>query len=177
MSVVTLDAVRPHLNITGFDYDAELQPTIDAAEAVLAQHVGPLASAVVTTSRVKGGREYLVLPVSPVVSLTSVTPVGGTALNLADLTLDGAAGMVTNALGGRFGYTTYDVVYTAGRATLPADLTLAVKELTRHLWESQRNPAPRPGFTDDLISSPAAGYLLPYRVQELIAPHMQFGVA
>lgn len=173
MAVLALADARTHLNIKGATHDAELAAVVASAEAVIAQHVGPLEPTTVTTTRT-GYTSTLVLPVSPVISITSITDAAGTALTVADFALDGAAGLLTYASGAIFGSASYTVTYQSGRTTVPADLLLAVKELTRHLWESQRNPAPRPGFTDDSISSPAPGYLMPYRVQAVIAPHVQY---
>lgn len=117
----------------------------------------------------------MVLPSPPVVSLTSVTPVGGSALTLVDLHLDAGAGVVTYDLGGWwFGSPFYDVVYESGRESVPDDLLLAVKELVRHLWStSQRGGSRRPG--SEAMAS--AGFLLPYAVESLIEKHLQPGFA
>lgn len=179
MAVVTVAEAKAHLNITSTAHDAELATIIPAAESVIAQRVGPLEPTTVTSS-VAGHSGTLILPTSPVISLTTVTPVGGTALTVADLTLDGTAGLVTYTSGAAFGARRYTVVYSAGRAAgaLPADLRFAVLELVRHLWQSQRGPGNRPGSSAiETASAPGAAYLLPYRVEALIAPHQQIGVA
>ena len=178
MSVLTLALAKTHLNITTSAQDTELQTFIDAAEAVVALRCGPLASTA-TTVRVDGCGGVLVLPVTPAVSLTSVTPVGGSAVTLSDLYLDTAAGVVSYN-SGSFASGLYDVVYQAGRTTVPADLLMGVKELVRHLWETQRGPTRRPGsssFDSTANTVPGAAYLLPNRVSELIAPHVQPGFA
>lgn len=171
MSTVKLAEAKTHLNITKSDADGELQSTIDAAEATIAQHVGPLAPTTVTATL--RGSSLLLLPTAPVISLTSITGASGGALTVGDFTLDAAAGIVTYSSGAWFGSQWYTVVYQAGRTTCPADLLFAVKELVRHLWESQRNPARFPGssISDGPLDTPGAAYLMPYRVQELIAPH------
>lgn len=180
MSVLVLTDAQAYLNISPGPLDYELQATIDAAEAVIAKLCGPLASTA-TTSRVEGcGTKALVLPVTPAVSLTSVTPVNGTALTLSDLYLNTLSGVVTYTVGYTFPALTYDVVYNAGRTTCPSDLLLAVKELVRHLWQTRRGPTRRPGSdaSDALANTiPGAAYLLPFRVTELIAPHLQPGFA
>lgn len=179
MSVLPLATARAHLNISGTAHDTKLQATIDGAEAVIAQRCGPLASSA-TTARVWGGHAELVLPVTPAISLTSVTPVDGTALTLSDLYLDTTAGLVTYNSGTAFTARYYTVVYAAGRSTCPADLLMGVQELVRHMWETQRGPTRRPGSTaSDATSNtiPGAAYMLPFRVSELIAPHLQPGFA
>lgn len=172
MSALTLDDAMTHLNITVDTYDGELQAVIDSAEAMLAQRVGPLEATTVTR-RIPGCTSALVLPVTPAIELTSVTPNTGSALTVADLYLDGRSGLVTRNDLGSFTAAFYDVVYEAGRATCPDDLLFAVKELVRHLWRTQRGGSARPGSTD---SQQAPGYLIPYAVAELLAPHVQIGV-
>lgn len=180
MAVLSLADAKTHLNITVPTYDAELQTFIDSAESVLAQHCGPLA-ATAKTERLRGGRAALALRTTPAISLTTVTPADGAALSIADLHLDQSSGVVTYNSGATFGARYYDVAYSAGRATCPGDLLLAVKELVRHLWESQRGGGTRrPGSAASEITAntvPGAAYLLPFRVAELIAPHLQAGFA
>jgi NADH:ubiquinone oxidoreductase subunit H len=64
-----------------------------AQGCVEATRLGPLLASPVTR-QVRGGGTALVLPVTPAVSLISVTPLDGTALTLSDLSLDPATGMV-----------------------------------------------------------------------------------
>lgn len=179
MSVVTLDEVKRHLNLTVTTHDGEVVSFIEAAEAAIGERVGPLASTT-QTARVRGCSRSLVLPVAPAVSLTSVTPADSTALTLSDLYLDEGAGIVRYESGGSFSARHYDVVYEAGRATCPADLKLAVKELVRHLWVTQRGHTARPGSRESESAAntlPGAAHIFPFRVEQLIAPHEQAGFA
>jgi hypothetical protein len=170
MSALILADAKTHLNINVDTYDAELQAVIDSAEAALSQRVGPLVSTP-TTRRIPGGGYQLVLPITPVIELTSVTPRDGTALTLSDLYLDVQSGMVTYNNLGPFVAAYYDVVYNAGRATCPDDLLFAVKELVRHLWQTRRGLTGR--ALPDGETVPGAAYLLPNRVLELIGTHVQ----
>lgn len=175
MSTLTLADAKARLNITGSTHDGEIQATINEAEAAITERVGPLVSTA-TTARVRGMCDALVLPVTPALTLTSVTPVDGTALTLADLYLDAAAGIVTYDSGGSFGARAYDVVYNAGRSSCPADLLRAIKELVHHLWLTQRGPTGRPGSgTSDAASNtiPGAAYVFPFRVEQLLSNHEQ----
>lgn len=179
MSTLTLAVAKTHLNVTGSAQDGEIQDTIDEAEAAIAERVGPLVSTA-TTVRVRGMSDALVLPVTPALALTSVTPVDGTALTLADLYLDAAAGVVTYDSGGSFSARAYDVVYNAGRSSCPDDLLRAIKEMVRHLWITQRGPTGRPGSgASEGVSNtiPGAAYVFPFRVEQLLAPHEQTGFA
>lgn len=182
MSVLSRADAKKHLNITVNTQDDELDAFIASAEAAIAKRIGPLVSTPTTTRVIPTGVR-LALPVLPAISLTSVTPADGDALALADLHLDTAAGVVTQNNGAAFVARCYDVVYAAGRtvsATENADLYLAIKELVRHLWATQRGPGGRPGSTPSDSASntiPGAAYLLPFRVSELLAPHMSPGFA
>lgn len=179
MPVVDLPSVKIHLNITKGDHDAELVSITLAAEAAIAERVGPLVSTSVT-ARVRGCLPALRLPVTPAISLTSVTPVGGSALTLTDLYLDASAGLVTYNSGDGFPESFYDVAYQAGRAECPEDLRMAVKELVRHMWTTQRGGSQRPGSqaSDALSNSlPGSAYVFPFRVEQLLTPHLQALVA
>lgn len=180
MSVLSLPEAKEHLNISGSANDGEIQSMIDAAEAAIVRRVGPLVSTV-TTVRVEGGSYGLLLPTVPVLSLTSVTPVGGgTALTVGDLYIDASSGVVTYNSGASFSSAMYDVVYNAGWTTTPADLKMAVKELLRHMWQTQRGPTRRPGSTpsESMANTvPGAAHTLPFRVTELLAPYMHPGFA
>lgn len=176
MSVLTLAAAKTHLNINSATHDAELQAFIDAAEAAIAKRVGPLASTA-TTSRVEGG-DVLSLPVTPVLSLTSVTPVNGAALTVGDLHVEPSGEVSYTSISTGFPAWRYTVVYNAGRSSLPSDLLLAVKELVRHMWTTQRGGSSRPNSPQsDALSNtiPGSAYTFPIRVEQLIAPHIQVG--
>jgi hypothetical protein len=176
VSALVLEDVKTHLNITTNGYDAELTAIIAAAEAAIAQRVGPLEVTTVT-ARVDGSSGVLVLPIWPVISLTSITDSYGMVLTLGSLAYASDTGLVTYAnYGGSFTADYYTVVYQAGRTTVPPDLLLAAKELVRHLWESQRSSARLPG-TEGPMAVPGAAYLMPYRVKGLLEPHEHAGFA
>ena len=176
MSVLTLADAKIHLNITGTTSDTELQAVIDAAEAAIGQVVGSLTPTTITR-RIPGASLTLVLPVTPVISLTSVTPVGASAVTIGDLYLDTALGIVRYDLTQRpFPYPWYTVVYQAGwdTDTVPDDLLSAIKELVRHFWKTQRGTSGRPGSIESTEMSnklPGAAYSFPIRVSQLLAPH------
>lgn len=190
MSVLKLLHAKAHLNITSSGLDAELQAFIDAAEAALSNRVGPLL-AVQVTRQVRGGGTALVLPVTPAISLVSVTPLASAAMLLTDLFLDVNTGLVTHAsYNGIFPAARYAVVYQAGWQTgadpeadgyvaLPGDLMLADKELVRHLWLTQRGSGvQRPGSkSPDTLSNtlPGSAFTLPFRVEQLLAPYIRTG--
>lgn len=181
MSVIDLAEAKTHLDITTDDDDDELLAVIDSAEAAIVQRVGPL-TATDATARVVGYSWGLYLPQYPAISLTSVTPVNGTPLDLSTLYLDGRAGAVSRNDGSRFTSPAYDVAYVAGRDPVPTDLVFAVKELTRHMWETQRGAASvANAYLDDnvgvglhgmALALPGGAYTFPIRIMELLAPHL-----
>lgn len=181
MSAVTLAEAKTHLNITATTNDTELQAFVDRAEAAIVKRCGPLVATSVT-SRVRGGSSILALPKTPVLSLTSITPLDGTALTASDYIVS-TGGNVEGKTGVTFRSRWYDVAYSAGHgataADVPADLKLAALELVRHLWDTQRGGTVRPGSRpSDAMSNtiPGAAYLFPFRVEQLMAPYVQVGI-
>lgn len=166
MSVILLDEVMAYLRMSPSSINVDesvLQATIDTAESMVAQRVGPLASGA-QSSIVFGGPSF-VLPTTTT-AVTSATDLDGNAVTSGFRI--GVGGVVTNsscALG------TWTLVYTAGYSTLPAPIRTAVLELVRHLWRPQLGTAARP--SDD----GAPGYLIPNRVRELLDPYALPGFA
>ncbi|MCF6376902.1 phage gp6-like head-tail connector protein [Nocardioides KLBMP 9356] len=177
MAVLSLASVKSHLNITGEQHDTELQAMLDAAVAAIGERVGPLEP-VERTVRVRSTGYGLRVP-GPVASITSISDMYETTLTIADLYLDADPGLVSYADGRAVPAGHYLVTYMAGRDPVPADLLLAAKELVRHFWNTQRGPTRRPGSAPSesaANSVPGAAYLLPFRVSELLKPHMPIHV-
>ena len=170
MSVTTLVEAKTFLNLSTTQHDTELQTFVDRAEALVAERCGPLVAAP-RSGRYTAGRDGLALPVYPIRSLTSVTPVGGgTSLTVGDL-YAGDDGVVEMAAGGYFPPGRYDVAWIAGHAddaaTVPPDLKLGVLELIRHLWDTQRGAS----RTRTDAGTPGAAYIFPYRVEQALGPY------
>lgn len=174
MSTLTLQDAKAHLNIDVVTYDAELQATIDEAESLISQEIGPLASTT-KTSQVDGGGYSLLLPSTPVVSLTSVVANTGDVISVSDLTVLNP-GVVQYTTGGAcFPAAWYTVVYQTGRSTVPDGLLRGIKDMTDHLWKSQRGPSRRPGAGQQQETGP--GGLFPPEVLEAIRSYRQAGFA
>lgn len=181
MSALDLDVVKAYLNITDAFQDVELQGFINQAESSLGNRVGPLTATAVTERHEPPWGHPIVVRVLPAISLTSLTPSVGVALDATLFELDSETGIL-RLKGTSDRYWTwhqhsafsgpYTVVYQAGWASLPNDLELGAMELVRHLWETQRRSIPQarvaisPG---DL--RPGGAFAYPYRVLELIAPY------
>ena len=181
MSLPTLTDLRAQTNITTSADDEELQDHLDAAVDVVSGIVGPIDSpASVTETHYNASSDVLVLRRMPVGSLVSVSSRYGavtTPLLLSDYELDADTGLVRLAAGTRF-CGTYTVTYTSGRVDLPAAIRLAVLIIAEHLWSTQRGAAPvGPLATDDTFATPGAGYAIPNRALELLAPYRRPAVA
>lgn len=183
MSVVDLEAMKAHLNISRVSAaDAVIQSTIDEVEAAIAQRCGPLEPKTMTDRITVGRSQYsLVLPITPVVDLTSVTPYAGTALGLDLLYLDSDAGIITRNDNGCFTMPYCDVVYRAGRETCPDDLVRAVKETVQYFFEGSalRGGVDKPGGSSGDATSntvPGAVIYFPFRVEQMMAPHLQLAI-
>lgn len=156
MGVVTPKQAGEHLGLPS-ERHSQLQGDVAAAEAAVAHLVGPLELQEPVTEHLTG-HTVLVLPAAPVHEVTLVRRAGVT---ISPHRLDKAAGLVYLS-GGYPG--DYEVTYTAGRAEVPADLILAIKEAVRHLWEARNG-----GSTYGPAGTPIEE--LP-QVRALIAPHL-----
>lgn len=168
-NVVGLEYVKPLLNMQTTVDDAVLTSVIAQAEALVAEKCGPLTATTLTKRVIaRGGK--LVLPVVPVISVTSVTGVeSGTALDLTnDDLVNLAAGVIT--VTGAWNGVAYDVVYQAGRATLPEPLKRAVVELTRYLFR----PLQGPQVNNQVVDASMAAFRM---AETLMAPYRMAGFA
>lgn len=150
MSVVTLAKVKAAGNFQSTDNDAQLQVVLDQAEAEVVKACGPLAATTVTEQARRTGKR-VVLNTLPVISLTSVTATeSGATITVESDDTDLASGVI------EIDYPTedvYTVVYSAGRATVPADLERAVIEMTRYLWRPYRGAGQRQGTSEDSMAA------------------------
>lgn len=178
MTVLLIEDAKAHLNLDDATSDSEVWPYIRGAEAALARRVGPLEPTQITR-RIPGrpyrgigngrGTRELVLPVTPVISLVSVTPVNGTPYGITGLDVT-PGGIVRFPTGwGWFAGAYFDVVWMAGRTVSSEeneDLYLAIQQLLLHYWMTQRGPSTRRGVPEPrVLSGP-----MPDSVLELIAP-------
>lgn len=181
MAIVTLAEVKTHLNITSSTNDTELGQFSTRAEAAMIRRVREVEPTSKTVRVDGGGRRGLCLPTGQAIaSVTSVTPVGGAALDMATLFVKASSGVIEYNLGGCFTARAYDVAYMAGFTVTPEDLKLATLELVRHFWETQRGGSVRPGSrpSESLSNTiPGAAHALPFRVTELLAPWLRTAVA
>lgn len=174
MALLTLDEAKAQLNIRTTANDAELNMYIEALTSVIEGYVGVVEQREVTET-VTGQGPTVVLLQTPVLSLTSMTPVetGGTAVDTAGLFVDGPSGVVMYANRTAFSAGPWTAVYTAGRATIPPTIRLAALLLLQHLWRTKNGAARGGGGADDYSVTepiPGFGYAVPNRVLELLEP-------
>lgn len=168
MSVISLDDVRAHLQMTPGSGDPQvLQGIIDAAEGIVSKWVGPLSSITPTVSVVAGGPGFVLPSTTTAVASAVRTDIAGSTPVTTGFVVH-PGGVITNA-GCAQGV--WSITHTSGWVTLPPALRLAVLELVRHLHRPQR--AAR---TDD-ITQDGPGYLVPNRVRELLSPYTLPGIA
>lgn len=172
MAAPTLIELKKHLQLntdTGDD-DDEMQARLDAATGLVERLVGPLSPTEVTELHVVAG-PTIVLEQPPVHEITSIG-LSAATVPAEHYQLNKAAGIV-RALGGRQFYGEYTVTYTAGWDTPPAELTTAVLIIAAQLWETQRVPGRRSSAFGQTDSPVPAGFAVPNRAAELMAPHLK----
>ena len=168
MAILTLSEVARYLRVSEGQHVQDLTLVRDAGEKAISRKCGPLEPTVIV-ERFPGSRRAFSLRRTPVISVTSIVPVGST-VEQSGYNVDLAAGVI-EIQSGYFPASWYDVTYVAGRANLPDDLRLGILELIKHLWVNwQRGAAGRPS---NVPPEPGAAYLWPYKVQQLIEPHRQ----
>lgn len=173
MSEVTPAEVRLKLKKSNTTDDAKIQSMIDAAEAAYARHVGPLPGDVTEVHH--GGGTSLILGSANVSAITEAAYSDGTAIDVDDLSLDTATGIVYWGYGtpGVFtaGTRNVTVTYTAGE--LAADHREAIiADVAGYYVATQRGgdiraDFPGEGYADALLAAPLT--LWP-RIQALAVP-------
>ena len=173
LGLVGLADIKAHLNITGTTSDEELRNVLlaatTAAEDYLRRPLRRLALTETFYSRNGNGRG-LVLSRTDLSQITEIVE-DATTLDPDDYDADLNAGVVWRKDCSEWCYPS-SVEYVTAGIDSPA-LRQAVLELTRHLWETQRGTMPMmPRGVDGMdMFNPAAGYSLPRRVTELLAPY------
>jgi hypothetical protein len=191
-ALVVLADAKPHLNIPSTDtsHDTEIQGFIDAAQPIIEDVVGPVVP-VSLDEWYDGGQTFIILRRRPLLSVEDVTEYWGPAAYVL-------AQVATPVLGTTFSYSweptgrivrraagggvrsfpngpqTVHVRYTAGRASVPANVRLATLELVHHNYQMTQQPG-RPSFTgmptEDQLATTPSGFAIPTRVLEMLQAH------
>lgn len=181
MAQPSLSSLKDFLDIKTGEYDGELPSYLGAAESTIVHRCGPVSPQEFTEDSHANYGTFVVNN-WPVVSVDSVTDDEGRVADLSRMKLDKNAGVVRlrTYLTGHI-----EVVYTAGYASCPDDLELAIYVVAGHLWDTQRGRsgsfAQIHGLDDDApVGGDASfyvmqGFALPRRAMELTRPYVKAG--
>ncbi|MGN8245240.1 hypothetical protein ACTHAM_002359 [Cellulomonas soli] len=169
---VTVQAVADHMRMTLSADEGELakltEHTASALEWAVSE-VGPLGEVSQTIDVQQSGR-YLVLPMTHLAEVTSVIDPSGAEVAVTAAQVDRLAGIIT-VPHLRAGDWRVAVRTDQQRASV----SLAVKIVAAHLWETQRgkgDPQRRQMMAgqDDQLAPTRVGFAVPRRAAQLIAP-------
>jgi len=172
LSLLSLTDAKAYLNITSTAGDEELRQFIveatDIAERLTSRQLRRKTFTEVTS--VSG---FMLSPLNgPIISVTSVTENGTALVQDTDFEVDIPRGLIirgssTAPIHWKPGVNNITVVYVAGEANPSPTAQLLVKEITRHLWRTQRGASPMAmgGNADDFI--PGGNNIVTYRIKEL----------
>ena len=149
--LISLTDLREALNLaaTNTTHDSELRLYLAAATTVIESIDRPYL-AETRTHTFDGGRSTLVLPETPIASVTSIThnPTGTSAETLPtdSYRVNAYSGLIQH-YSGRFpwGQRNITVTYTVGDTVVPPNVIMAARELCRHWWQRSQQ-SPRPAF-------------------------------
>lgn len=171
---ITLAEVKTHLGKTTTADDTQLLGFIAAAEAMIIQRVGQVASVDAEDDVTSPPTGAIVMEHRPVISVTSVVELpGGETVPEADR-LTGADGWYLDTPHGIVRHTdrfppVVRITYEAGRSPVPGNIRMAALELAAHLWRGSQHNRDRPGVGEpDGVLIPGVAYAMPYRVRELL---------
>ena len=158
--MVSMADAKAHLGITSTADDQELRGFLAAATSACEQYTGRVwGRRVLTETPQAAGHTMFTTMAVPVLSVLEVTDDGAV---VTDWTACGTSGVVRRDAG--VWGDTLTVEYVAGAVVIPPHITQGVKEMLRHLWETQRGTKRvLPGDDWD----PGQGYSVPRRVAEL----------
>lgn len=172
--IVSLRDAKQQLNLplTSTTHDEELRGFIAATTDAVEFLIGPVVVRSYT-ERVDGDRPMIVLSHTPVVSVTSITPVltGGTTYLSSEVDVDADTGVVQLLTGGWFTGGPWGVTYKAGRSVIRGGVRLASLIIIQHMWRTQRGgqSTVRARSGDDYTEPiPGLGYSIPNRAMELL---------
>lgn len=178
MSAVPLAKLKQHVNITNDRDDAELQDTLDAAEAWVAGYIGSSFGIAQRTLTAHQSGRNLVLPAVRLGSVVSVTDPDGQPLELGPSVEVNLLSGIVRPPYRRSGPWTVEATFPE---SIDADLQLAVCIIAKHLWETQRVAGQpeggRPGFSGAAQTAPSPGYAIPNRARTLLERFRQVPVA
>jgi len=171
LSLLSLTDAKQYLNITSSSADEELRQFILEASDIAERLTSRQLRRKTYTEVYSVSGPYFSLKQQPVISVTTVTEDAETLTAGTDYVLDTALGILyrgstLSPLYWHAGQDNIAVTYVAGEGNPSPTAVLLVKELTRHLWRTQRGASPMGmGGQDDFI--PGGNNIVTYRIKEL----------
>lgn len=177
--LVSLSDAKSALSITGSDQDAKIATWIDQASAAISTYCGRVFAVeqVEEVIRPSYGCVGLVLARFPVISIASIIE-GEATLTSDDYEANLSSGTVDRIWSNRYACWSRDpvvVTYTAGFASIPADVQRACIVTLQHIQSNAgRDMTLRSSATTDILSeswfAPSSD-ALPPEVASLVAPY------
>jgi hypothetical protein len=171
LPVISLQDAKTYCNITSSANDEELRGFILAASDIAERLTNLTLRRRTYVDVSDGGSNVINLVHSPAQSVTSIVENTTTLTAGDDYTVDLPNGLIyrgsiKNPLTWYAGQQNITITYVAGESNPSPTAQLLVKELTRHLWRTQRGASPMGmAGNDDFI--PGGNNVLTYRVKEL----------
>jgi hypothetical protein len=155
--------------------DEELREFIEATTQCVEYFVGAVARRT-AQQVVQGGRYSVVLHTRPVLSVSSMVGIQPwqQAVDVSALDVDADTGIVRRTDILPFWQGEYRVTYTAGRAAVPPNVSLAAKIILQHMWRTNygaaRGLSGIGGGEDFAVTEqvPGLGYAVPNRALQLL---------
>lgn len=170
LALLSLSDAKQYLNITNSTSDEELREFIVAATDIAERLTSRQLRRKTYTDTYTGSTQTINLRNTPIVSVTSVTENGATLTENTDYVVDTVLGILTRGTSTQPRYWkpgagNITVTYVAGETNPSPTAQLLVKEITRHLWRTQRGASPMSMGQDDFI--PGGNNIVTYRIKEL----------
>lgn len=171
--VASMEEFKNELNRTDSFDDADLRPRLVAATDWAEWAIGGPLSIQTFTERLNITGDTIVPIFRPLVSVTSLTPDQGSAIDSTGYIVDTALGIVR--LRWALGWSTYTLVYRAGLSSVSERVKEAGLIVAKHLWQTRNGGGGR-NSPDDLILT-GLGFAVPRRAMEMIGKDMIPGIA
>jgi hypothetical protein len=165
--VASFDEFKKHLNRTDVGDDPELRTYLEAATDWVERRIGGPVSVQTFIELIPLSGWWIIPAYRPLVSVTSLTPELGAALDSSTYVVDALRGAIRIRWGASSGWHT--LVYKAGLAVIPERVKLAGLIVAAHLWQVQNGGGGMPFPGDSDVPQFGQGFAVPNRAKELLS--------